>query len=267
MLGAMLAVGTIVVGLPAPAGAQPRPTVSWTLPATATAGLPTQFSWSARHLPRSSRLVVQRQQGTAHFWRTVITLRGRSGSTALPALALGRYGVRIAAIDRRGRVLVQRQQGLDVFGTVPFSTLFNPNVQNQAVVGFNGNTGPGSVTTPDEVFQYAFGGVAGIDNPAVRVTNNRCRSAHFVFMPSFPKEDGQSQFGGSSGTISIVQPTLDSASATAAFNTVQTLDVPLVPGQPWSMNTSVTLNATQLNFYIYVNGSAVCDSAAPFTSG
>ena len=68
--------GLVVFGLSAlllatvqVAAAKQHPTVKWTSPPTATAGAPILVSWTSRHLPRRTKLVVQRPVGTAAFSR------------------------------------------------------------------------------------------------------------------------------------------------------------------------------------------------------
>jgi len=263
----LLVLASVATLIAVPAVAEAA-SVSWTLPGMADASAAVPFRWSAHPKP-GSRLVVQRQEGTARFWRTVLGLPGSpSGSASLPGLPLGTYQLRIADIGQRGAVLAQQPRALQVFGDVPFSTLFNANVEHQAVVGFNGNTGPGTATTPTQTIQYACGGVAGVGNPAVTVTDNNCRSIHFDFLPTLPEEGVPSNYVGATGTITVVQQTLDPVSATAPLDSGGSLDAALVPGQSWSMNSSASLpQPGEDSFYIYVNGYASCDSSVPFTSG
>jgi hypothetical protein len=103
-----------------------------------------------------------------------------------------------------------------------------------------------------------------VGNPAVTLTDNACRSAHFEFVPALPGElEGPD--AANTGSITIVQQTLDPMSATAAFNTLGTLEASLVSGQSWSMNSKRTGGGSE-GIYIYVNGYALCYSEAPFTS-
>jgi hypothetical protein len=102
-----------------------RSRLSWTLPTTATANSPTAFSWTATNLQPGSQLVVQRQEGSARVWRTMVQLPNRpSGSVQLPGLLLGSYRLRIVDFGSHARALAQQQRQLSVFGQVPFSTLF-----------------------------------------------------------------------------------------------------------------------------------------------
>ncbi len=203
--------------------------VSWSLQRDANAGATITFSWRAPHLTHNDHLVVQRREGTARFWRTLVKLPlGSSGSGLIPGLPLGVYELRIAVLGAHRQVLAEQVSKLNVFGDVPFSTLFGPNLDNSAVVGGNGNTGPGTASTPTQTFQYVFGGVGGLDNPEVKITNNHCQSVHFEFLPTITNSTGA--YAGDSGSMTVVQESLDPASATAGFNSVSSLETRLIPG-------------------------------------
>lgn len=249
----LLAVGLVVVMLvlSASAVASRGPSLSWTLPQTASenSGLP--FSWTARHPGRRHRLVVQRQEGTTRSWQTVMQLRTRSGSAELPGLPLGTYRLRLADLSGH-RVLVQETRGVGVFGEVPFSTLV---VLDRKI---------GVYTTSTGTFPY----VAEIYNyqtPAFTDGHNHCQSVHITFVPANGAEPGI-------GTVTVVQESRDPVSASAPLlNTFGppvaqlvpgSLEAQLVPGQSWSVNTSGTHDAEP---EFFINGSAVCDSTAPFT--
>jgi hypothetical protein len=174
---------------------------------------------------------------------------------------LGQYKLRLAVLTSRGKVLSARVANVNVFGSVPFSTLF-PGDSTAAVIGGNGNTGPGTATTTSNTFSYAFGGVTG-NNPFVTVSNNTCRSASIVFLPTYPYQ--LPGLVGSTGSLTVVQESMDPTTATAAFNTTGTLNVALVPGQGWSINIAGSADAEE-EIYVYVNGTADCYSAEPFTA-
>jgi hypothetical protein len=105
--------------------APPKPVVSWTLPSQADAGAAIPYSWTASNLKPGSRLVVQRQMGTARTWRTVASLGSLSGSGQLPGLKLGSYWLRIADIGPKRKIWAQQKLRLRVFGDVPFTMLLN----------------------------------------------------------------------------------------------------------------------------------------------
>ena len=243
-VGLLVAVVMLLVmaSASAQALAAPAPRVSLTLPAAVDARAPIPFSWSGRHLGPQHRLVVQRQVGTRHSWQTVMRLKTNAGSAELNGLPLGRYKLRLADLSIISRVLAQQVVGLGVFGQVPFTTLFDAS-ENQAY------------TTPSATFPYVAH-YESFDDPAWTVSHNRCRSVHIAFV------SGSAAFlsGKPTSMLTLVQESRDPASVSTPIDTVATLDAELVPGQSWSVNPST--DGGDSTFYI--NGYAVCDSAAGF---
>jgi hypothetical protein len=239
---ALLALG----GANSAAMAAPRSHVSWRLPAS-TAGSPTPFSWSSAHLLPGSVVVVQRPVGTARVWRTVVRLSGVSGTASLPALALGSYRLRLAVIAGR-QVLAHQQRVLHVFGPVPLGTLFP---------SFNHSL-HGVYSTPTSAFPFIdrTGETSGV----LSANHNPCRSVHLEFVPGNEASGLVNYFEGEQATMTLVQETRDPVSVTTPFNVVAGLTATVIPGQSWSVNFSQTGN--QGLFEYFINGSAVCDSAA-----
>jgi hypothetical protein len=237
-----------------------KPSVSFTLQGSGTAGTATPFSYTARGRIHGDRLVVQRQVGTAQVWRTVRELTGRSGSSALPALPLGNYRVRIVDINKQNLLLAQVQQTLHVFGIVPFSTLFSS-------VPFNCcSFAPGTYSTPTKTFDYFFhseydGDLQGTQDELIfTVMHNACRSIHFDFVPGKP--DFPNPPGPMTITLTLVQASADPVSASATTDSFGALDGQLTPGQSWGLRDSANpVKAAPL----YINGSASCDSTTHFS--
>ena len=98
------------------------PSVGLRLPNTGEAGMPTSFSYTSAHVPRSAKLVVQRQEGTARVWRTVLSITGKQGTGALPPLEIGTYAVRLAVLSRHQLVASKRVR-ITMFGKVPLAAL------------------------------------------------------------------------------------------------------------------------------------------------
>jgi len=216
------------------------PRLSWTLPHTANEGQRIAFSWNAAgHLGRRHRLVVQRQVGTARSWKSVLRLRGRSGSTELSGLPLGRYRLRLADLVWRGRVLAKQVSGLGVFGQVPFTTLF-------------GTPRTRVYTTKTVTFSYVRS-FESYENPAFTVEDNHCRSVHIAFVSG-------AGYGGKSSSMTLVQESRDPVSVTTETDELASLDAELVPGQSWSVNLATPGSES----VFYVNGYAVCSSSASF---
>jgi hypothetical protein len=220
-----------------------RPVLSLTLPATgADAGAPVTYSWTVSRA-KQVRVVLQRQQGTAHTWRTVVRLQGAGGSGQLPGFSLGRYPFRIAAFGAHKKLLAEQRRTLAVFGSVPLSTLFPYKQSN-------------TYATPTRAFSYTLRFyTGGLENPVLSVTKNNCRSVHLDFVPG----EGQA---GEVGTVSLVQETLDPVAVSAAHDVIGALDAALVPGKSWSINLSQAGGNDAFTFYF--NGSAMCDSTAPW---
>jgi hypothetical protein len=229
-----------VLALPASAAAQPKPTVAWTPPRAVNAKAPIPFSWSARHLGRNYRLVIQRPVGTAHTWQTMMKLPTNSGSAQLPGVPLGKYRYRLAAL--RGRhVLAQQVAAIAVFGEVPFSVLL-------------GNAYTQVATTASYSFPYVvyWEGAYGLDGETIlSVQHNNCTFVHVAFLLGV----GESYSGRlTSGTITLVREARDPVIVTAPFDdTIGSLDAEVTPGQTWAVNAERTE-------VVHLNGYALCDS-------
>lgn len=227
---------------PSSALAARKPRLTWKLPHTASEGASVRFSWAGSHLGRNHKLVIQKPEGTAHTWRTILRLNGNSGSAELPSLALGKYRFRIADLSGR-RVLAQQVAGIAMFGQVPFTRLFGEN-------------DAGVLATPTNSFPY----VAHWQDdpqPAFKVEDNHCLSVHIAFVASEYHAHG-------TAAITLVQESRDPVSASAPFESIGSLDAELVLGQSWAVNILSKLEAEE--YYTYINGYAVCDSTEPFSS-
>lgn len=241
-------------GKAAPARVAHGPSLSWTLPGSATAGSPLAMSWTASHLRPGSQLVVQRQEGTARSWHTIARLSGSSGAANVPGLPIGRYRLRLAGLGKHRVVLGQLQRIVKVFGPVPLTTLFGLQHENGGAY-FAGEPSAGVYTAPDRTFPYAMQLFANETAPFTfaTVANNTCRAVHLdvVVGEADPNRPGVS------ATVSVIQEMLDPARATAGQQSLVTLDTPLVPGTSWSLTTV----GSSANFGgVYVNGYATCFS-------
>ena len=223
------------VSLPTEANAQPKATLSWSLPRMADEGSAITFSWQGKHLGRGHRLVIQKPEGTAHTWRSIMKLPSSRGSASLRGMPLGKYRFRIADLIGR-RVLAQEIAGVAVFGEVSLSTLLG--------------SAPQTATFPTFTFPYVvwWSTENGFSNPIFQVEENNCSSAHIAFVPSKT----------TTGSITLVQESREAISASAADNAIGSLDAKLTPGQSWAVNAGG-------NEDIHLNGFAVCDSAGSFS--
>jgi hypothetical protein len=267
VVSAVVVLGTLV------ATADARPRAALVVPEATSANRPLTATVTASGVERSARFLIQRRTAASLSWITVASVRAPSGPIRLPGTTLGAYDYRLAAIGAHGRLLSAQIRHVFVFGQVPFSTLFSlgggsvhTGVRG-AVIGGNGDTGPGVATTPTQTFPYVFGGVAGTGNPFVSVTNNSCRSAslQIVIGAVSPTTEAEQRNLSQSATISVIQSTHGPTTTRLGFNQAGSLAVALTPGSPWSIDTERS-DPSEDGFYVYVNGSAECYSAAPFVN-
>jgi hypothetical protein len=270
--GRVIVAAVVVLGTSV-ATAEARPHAALVVPDAASANTSLTATVSASGVERSARFLIQRRTVGSPSWIAVASVHARSGPIRLPGTTLGAYDYRLAAIGAHGRLFAQQTHRVFVFGEVPFSTLFSlgggsvrTGVRG-AVIGGNGDTGPGVATTPAETFSYVFGGVAGTGNPFVSVTNNSCRSADLQIVVGAvpPTTEAEQRNLSQSATISVVQSTHEPTTTRLGFNQAGSLAVALTPGSPWSIDTQRS-DPSEDGFYVYLNGSAECYSAAPFVN-
>lgn len=249
---AILVADALIFVTPTPAMAAVKPAVTLTLPARADGGSPIPYSFTAARVRRHDKLVIQRQTGTAKVYRNVTVLvHSASGSGSLPALALGSYQYRIAVlrkVHRKTKLVAGRTAKVSVFGDIPLAKLLNGD--------------DGTYTTPTRTFPYVdqvfASSVTGSTVLTVAAHTNRCRSIHFDFVPErYSRNDPDDPI-----TITVVQQSADPISASARPDDFGALDAPLVPGESWSLKTSVA--AADQGERVDLNGSANCDRVAPF---
>lgn len=241
---------SLAVLLLVPSIALAKPAVSLTLPA-ADAGAPVRYSYTSANVPSPAKLVIQRQVGTAKQFKTVATLAQARGSGSLPALALGRYKLRIAVIEKKrvGRrlrtvVLAQRQRRLTVFGTVTFSTLFKQEER--------------TFTTPTRSFSFLF--VQGNTRDVTTILTidskvNTCRSVHVDWVSH--NHYGEREHEPETDAVSVIQESRDAVTGTANGNDISAVDAVVTPGRSWGVNVA----SGGLNYLdFYVNGTASCYS-------
>jgi hypothetical protein len=221
-----------------------KATVTWSLSRTGSEGAPIPFSWSAKHLGRRYRLVIQRPFGTVHVWRSILRLRARSGSAELPGYKLGVHRFRIAAFRGR-KLLAKRVTRIKIFGTVQFTTLLrneHPDVHTMPTNSLPYVARWEYVYSPESLFG---------------VSNNHCSSVHVAFATGVAfDEEGV-------GTVTIVQESRNPVSGSAPYESVGSVDAELIPGQTWGVNASTT--GALFGATVYINGYATCYSTEPFS--
>jgi hypothetical protein len=249
MVRTSLVCALIASMIASPAAAHARASVKMTLPSSADQGQAAPLTWRAKALPHGARVVLQRRMGTANVWKTIKTLHGSAGSTKAPALNLGAYRLRVAAVGPHRKVYAQQQRALKVFGSVPLGTL----------VARFGQTGTN--VTPTRTFPYVYkvGDLAccgGLSDTgfAVSAPGNPCRSVHLEIT-----SDGASYTEGppDTATVTLVQQSADPMTTAPITPTdIGTLDAALAVGQSWALKASMVAGHGYVR--LYLNGSASC---------
>ena len=93
------------------------------------------------------------------------------------------------------------------------------------------------------------------------MANNHCSEVHVAFVTHGFQRRTDS---GGVTTLSLVQESRDPVSASAAWDTIGSLDGEVIPGQTWAVNISIQKEDEEEGFLTYVNGYAVCDSQNRF---
>lgn len=228
----------------------PGPSLSLSAPAQADVGQSFSVSYTARRLPRTARLWLQRQEGTARAWRGVVRLQRSGTSAQLSVPLLGRARLRVAAVVGRRALAASRVRMVDVFGTVSLATLVGHSGPPTAfVIGdhtFNSVYG----TNPSSIFWSTSS-----PNQLFSQNVSTCRSLHLDLASEAQSADFVSPV--STDSVTVTQQTADPVTVAVAPNTVAALDVTLTPGQSWAATASGT-------YPLHMNGQASCDATERF---
>jgi len=98
-------------------------------------GEPAAITYRAQHVPGGSRLVFQRQVGTAQVWRTILALSPHATTANLPPVSQGQHTLRLALISRGGRSIATVVHSLKVYGPVPLATLLGERTETVDIGG------------------------------------------------------------------------------------------------------------------------------------
>jgi hypothetical protein len=222
------------------AAAHTGPLITFSISPNQTAGAPEHFTYAVRGATRKEKVVFQRQ-GAAGKWRTVTTLRNRSGNGVAPALTIGRYHVRLAVLKNGNRVAAQHRR-IFVYGKVKLDALCNAdNVRWQ-------NTDGGCDPQTSQVGSFLFESEATFDAPgasnpnapAINITispSTSCRSLHLDYGES--NADQQHAGGEMMITQTLIQKNTDPVTETFPGGTVQHTDFKLDHG-PWQITDEST---------------------------
>lgn len=228
--------------------------VSWTLPATASAGVAIPFNYTAT-VPSGASLVVQQQEGTKHVWQTIGTLSAASGASSISAQGIGQaYGFRIAVLQGR-TVLTERDQSVNVFGQVSLQTLL-------ANEGYSGTytTTMNTFNFVDEVDAEVFdlhGPI--VTQYAVSAADNDCRSVQIDFVLGDTESSNWVTEAGDVTTVSVIQQSSNPVAASSGLNVPGSVTASVVPGQSWSVSLSEADPKGDIA-NAYLDGYAICDS-------
>lgn len=251
------------------AQARSAPRVALLVSAKLTAGNPVHFTYSVRGATRKSVVVFQRK-GAGGQWRTVKTLRRRSGNGVAQAFSIGEYTVRLAVL-KRGRVQAQRSQQVFVYGDIPLG-----NICNASNVEW-GNSDAGCASGTSEVGQFLFQSAATFDAPgssnatapAVNLTitpSTSCRSMHLDFGES--NADNQHAGGSMMISQSVIQSQTPPSDTTFPGGVLQHIDLTLDGGPVQITDESSTAGTGTLK--VLENGTLNCytpDGVVPGSGG
>jgi hypothetical protein len=152
--------GVAVVGLTAPAvlaapaapAARPSVTLKFAR-AHISHTSPPVVEWTSKNVPSGSRFQLQRQFGSAHVWKGIQVLSGRSGSAKSAKVEMGRYAYRIQ-VHRSGKVIATSSTAtLYSYAPIPLTNLCNENTTTVYVLDTNGCQ-PQTVQVGGTVFTY-----------------------------------------------------------------------------------------------------------------
>lgn len=239
------------------ARAQSAPRVSFLISSKLTAGNPVHFTYSVRGATGKPTVVFQRQ-GAGGQWRTLKTLKRRSGNGAAAAFTIGEYNVRVAVL-KSGRLQAERGQQVFVYGDIPLA-----NVCNASNVEW-GNSDGGCNSGTSEVGQFLFQSAATFDAPsssnatapAVNLTitpATSCRSMHLDFGES--NADDQHAGGNMMITQSVIQSQTPPSDTTFSGGVLQHLDLTLDGGPVQITDESPTAGNGTLE--VLENGTLNC---------
>ena len=212
--------------------------------------------YSTKNVPSGSRLELERQFGSAHVWKGIQVLPGRSGSAKSAKVQMGRYAYRIQ-VHHGGKVIATaRTATLYSYGLVPLTNLCNEDSSKV----FVDNT-DGCQTQTVQVGGTVFTYLIQADPPAppdyeqdvTVAARTSCRSISLQWAldnNAQPSDIAQ---------VEVVQASADPQTATVAQGRIGSKTMKL-DGGPWDLNLSSTNSDNE-----YANASLSCWSASALT--
>lgn len=237
-----------------------RPTANVTLPPEVTAGQGFSFPYTTSGIPRGGRIYIQRQEGTAHVWRNVVSLPiAHRGTGAAAALSMGRFKFRVVIFVSGRMVSSTSAIVVSSYGTIPLGELLPSDA---AIAGPQGSVLVGSNT-----FNFIDG--TSFDDTEELLSSNAtsCRSLSIDIGAPANTPANIAAFPGANDwtwTATVYQQTADPVSATVGPGQTATLNANIVPGQSWDLSATfagTNPNATSPDG-VLINGTASCYALA-----
>jgi hypothetical protein len=242
-----LAAATLIGTMHAPFAT--RPTVTFELPSNRiTAGKPFVVTYASRGLSHGTTLYLQKQEGTAHVWRSVLKLKGETGSANAPKVGMGLWRYRVDATIHGASVASSATKSLFSYGGVSFGIIC------RVAGGCGSSSGDVQIGSSVYVYQASYE-IEQATYPTYTQEFNysyktSCASARITFAGS-GDFDGAASF---TTYAQVVQTASDAVTASAASGSIGSLSVKF-DGGPWIFNMS----ATDDNFAnVYANGTFRC---------
>ena len=234
------------------ASSRPRVTLEFKNAHISSKAHPVVEYGSAR-LPSGSKLELQRQFGSRRVWRTVMQLKGRSGTATAPTAPQGKYGYRVQADRTRRLVATSPTHDLYSYARIPLANICNDS-DSTSSVQFSSDCQSHTVQIGTSVFTWILNdnppAPPNYDTDVTFGAKTSCRTMTLQW-----GEDNNSASGDTVG-IQIVQSDADPQSSSAGFGQIATYTFSL-SGGPWDMNLSSTDDDGE-----YVNGHLSCWSAS-----
>jgi hypothetical protein len=259
---AAVAAAAVVLGLAAPAAwaapaAAARPSVTLKFAnAHISHTSPPVVDWASKNVPSGSRFELERQFGSAHVWKGIQVLPGKSGSRNSAKVQMGRYAYRIQ-VHHGGKVIATSGTAtLYSYGLVPLANLCNEDTSKV----FVDNT-DGCQTQTVQVGGTVFTYLIDADPPAppqyeqdvTVAARTSCRSISLQWAldnNAQPSDTAQ---------VEVVQASADPQTAKVAQGRIGSKTMKL-DGGPWDLNLSSTNSDNE-----YAIASLSCWSATALT--
>ena len=260
-----VAAAAVVLGLAAPAAP-----AAWAGPAVAARPSvtlkfanahishtsPPVVDWTSKNVPSGARFELQRQFGSAHVWKGIQVLPGKSGSKNSAKVQMGRYAYRIQ-VHHGGKIIATSGTAtLYSYGLVPLANLCNEDTSKV----FVDNT-DGCQTQTVQVGGTVFTYLIDADPPAppqyeqdvTVAARTSCRSISLQWAldnNAQPSDTAQ---------VEVVQASADPQTAKVAQGRIGSKTMKL-DGGPWDLNLASTNSDNE-----YAIASLSCWSATALT--